>query len=67
MAVGSPLSTKCCTLLKGLADSDAGLYLCTAIKNNILGLVKLDVLVAIRNLVISCICNVTDYKVGLNY
>ncbi|CAJ2675010.1 proline-rich protein [Trifolium pratense] len=35
--VGTPVSSKCCALLQGLADSEAALCLCTAIKANVLG------------------------------
>ncbi|GAU15083.1 hypothetical protein TSUD_08210 [Trifolium subterraneum] len=35
--VGTPISSKCCTLLQGLADLEAALCLCTAIKANVLG------------------------------
>lgn len=36
--VGTPPSSKCCALIKGLADLEAALCLCTAIKANVLGI-----------------------------
>ncbi|RDY14291.1 putative lipid-binding protein, partial [Mucuna pruriens] len=36
--VGSPPSSQCCALIKGLADLEAALCLCTAIKANVLGI-----------------------------
>ena len=35
--VGSPPTKPCCTLIKGLADLEAAVCLCTAIKANVLG------------------------------
>ncbi|XP_028753457.1 putative lipid-binding protein At4g00165, partial [Neltuma alba] len=35
--IGSKPSEKCCTVVKGLADLEAALCLCTAIKANVLG------------------------------
>ena len=38
IVVGSPPSgSKCCALLQGLADLEAALCLCTAVKANVLG------------------------------
>lgn len=51
--VGTPASSKCCTLLEGLADLEAAACLCSAIKANVLGIkVKLDV--ALSLLVSAC-------------
>lgn len=36
--IGSPPKTPCCTLLEGLADLEAAVCLCTAIKANVLGI-----------------------------
>ncbi|KAK3039451.1 hypothetical protein RJ639_028033 [Escallonia herrerae] len=38
VVVGTPPKTPCCTLLEGLADLEAAVCLCTAIKANILGI-----------------------------
>ncbi|KAJ6344400.1 hypothetical protein OIU76_006006 [Salix suchowensis] len=52
--VGTPPSEECCTLIKGLADLEAALCLCTAIKANVLGVVKLEVPVAVSFLISAC-------------
>ncbi|KAL5981131.1 Origin of replication complex subunit 6 [Asimina triloba] len=53
--VGSPpYGSSCCTLLQGLADLDVALCICTALKANVLGLVNLDVPVALSLLVSAC-------------
>jgi Hydrophobic seed protein len=36
--IGTPPTTKCCSLLKGLVNLEAAVCLCTAIKGNILGI-----------------------------
>ncbi|KAG5222112.1 proline-rich protein DC2.15 precursor [Salix suchowensis] len=51
---GSWLGLECCTLIKGLADLEAALCLCTAIKANVLGVVKLEVPVAVSFLISAC-------------
>ncbi|GAB4857079.1 hypothetical protein Ancab_014990 [Ancistrocladus abbreviatus] len=38
LVVGTPPKTPCCSLLEGLADLEAAVCLCTAIKANILGI-----------------------------
>lgn len=48
-----PSSTKCCSLLEGLADLDAALCLCTAIKANVLGIV-LNIQVALSAILNNC-------------
>ncbi|KAG6747939.1 hypothetical protein POTOM_047830 [Populus tomentosa] len=53
-ALGTPPSEECCTLIKGLADLEAALCLCTAIKANVLGVVKLKVPVAVSLLLSAC-------------
>ncbi|PON71344.1 HMW glutenin [Parasponia andersonii] len=53
LVVGSPPSSKCCALLQGLADLEAALCLCTAIKANVLG-VNLNVPVALSVLISAC-------------
>lgn len=52
--VGTKPGKECCTLIKGLADLEAALCLCTAIKANVLGVVKLKVPVAVSLLVNAC-------------
>ena len=44
----------CSSDLKGLADLEAALCLCTAIKANVLGVVKLKVPVAVSLLLSAC-------------
>ncbi|XP_057977227.1 14 kDa proline-rich protein DC2.15-like [Malania oleifera] len=51
--VGNPSVTPCCSLLKGLADLDAAVCLCTAIKANILG-INLNVPVSLGLLLNAC-------------
>jgi hypothetical protein len=36
--IGTPPTTKCCSLLKGLVNLEAAVCLCTAIKGNVLGI-----------------------------
>ncbi|GKU95525.1 hypothetical protein SLEP1_g8874 [Rubroshorea leprosula] len=38
ITIGSPPKTPCCSLIQGLADLEAAVCLCTAIKANILGI-----------------------------
>ncbi|KAF3447098.1 hypothetical protein FNV43_RR12278 [Rhamnella rubrinervis] len=51
--VGAAPSSKCCALLGGLADLEAALCLCTAIKANVLG-INLTVPVALSLLISAC-------------
>ncbi|XP_027330898.1 14 kDa proline-rich protein DC2.15-like [Abrus precatorius] len=53
VVVGSPVSSKCCALLEGLADVEAALCLCTAIKANVLG-INLNVPVTLSVLLSAC-------------
>jgi hypothetical protein len=53
ISIGSPPSSKCCALLAGLADLEAALCLCTAIKANVLG-INLNVPVALSLLISAC-------------
>ncbi|KAJ0110663.1 hypothetical protein Patl1_00223 [Pistacia atlantica] len=46
--VGTKPSKQCCNLIEGLADLEAALCLCTAIKANALGAIKLEVPIALR-------------------
>ncbi|KAJ8526812.1 hypothetical protein K7X08_029289 [Anisodus acutangulus] len=49
----SPAKTPCCTLIQGLADLDAAVCLCTAIKANLLG-INLNVPVSLSLLLNNC-------------
>ncbi|GKU87293.1 hypothetical protein SLEP1_g1717 [Rubroshorea leprosula] len=53
VVVGSPPSSECCALLLGLADLEAALCLCTAIKANVLG-INLDVPVTLSLILSAC-------------
>lgn len=60
LAFGSQPKSKCCELLEGLVDLQAAVCLCTAIKANVLGVLKLDVPVALTLLVNACGKQVPD-------
>lgn len=53
LVIGKPPKTPCCTLIKGLADLEAAVCLCTAIKANVLGL-NLNVPVSLSLLLNYC-------------
>ena len=53
VVVGTPASSKCCALLEGLADLEAALCLCTAIKANVLG-INLNVPLSLSLLLSAC-------------
>ncbi|KAE8697604.1 14 kDa proline-rich protein DC2.15 [Hibiscus syriacus] len=53
VVVGSSSRTECCSLISGLADLDAAVCLCTAIKANVLG-TNLNVPVSLSLLLNSC-------------
>lgn len=52
--VGTPPSKECCTLISGLADLEAALCLCTAIKANVLGVIKVKIPIALTLLINAC-------------
>ncbi|XP_021748029.1 putative lipid-binding protein At4g00165 [Chenopodium quinoa] len=52
--IGTKPSPECCTLVKGIADLEAAVCLCTALKANVLGVVKLKVPVALSLLLNGC-------------
>ncbi|KAJ0053816.1 hypothetical protein Pint_00202 [Pistacia integerrima] len=52
--VGTKPSKQCCNLIEGLADLEAALCLCTAIKANALGAIKLEVPIALSSVLNSC-------------
>lgn len=53
LVVGTPPKTPCCSLIQGLADLEAAVCLCTAIKANILG-INLNVPVSLSLLLNYC-------------
>ncbi|KAG5045173.1 hypothetical protein JHK86_014579 [Glycine max] len=53
VTVGTPPSSECCALVKGLADLEAALCLCTAIKANVLG-INLNVPVTLSVILSAC-------------
>ncbi|TKY74766.1 pEARLI lipid transfer protein 1 [Spatholobus suberectus] len=53
IVVGTPPSSQCCALIKGLADLEAVLCLCTAIKANVLG-INLNVPVTLSLILSAC-------------
>ncbi|KAH6818116.1 Bifunctional inhibitor/lipid-transfer protein/seed storage 2S albumin superfamily protein [Perilla frutescens var. frutescens] len=53
VTVGTPPKTPCCSLIEGLADLEAAVCLCTAIKANILG-INLNVPVSLSLLLNVC-------------
>ncbi|KAI5393792.1 hypothetical protein KIW84_060778 [Lathyrus oleraceus] len=53
VVVESPASSKCCALIQGLADLDAAICLCTAIKANVVG-INLNVPVTLSLLLSAC-------------
>ncbi|CDP09932.1 unnamed protein product [Coffea canephora] len=53
ISIGSPPTEPCCSLLQGLADLEAALCLCTAIKANILG-INLNVPVSLSVILNDC-------------
>uniref|UniRef100_A0A2P2IW65 14 kDa proline-rich protein DC2.15 n=1 Tax=Rhizophora mucronata TaxID=61149 RepID=A0A2P2IW65_RHIMU len=56
--IGTKPSEECCTVIRGLADLEAAVCLCTAIKANVLGVIKLELPVAVSLLVNACGKNV---------
>ncbi|KAL6501584.1 hypothetical protein OROGR_026717 [Orobanche gracilis] len=57
IVVGTPPKTPCCTLIQGLADLEAAVCLCTAIKAKVLG-INLNVPVSVSLLLNYCGKNV---------
>ncbi|XP_009612116.1 14 kDa proline-rich protein DC2.15-like [Nicotiana tomentosiformis] len=57
VVVGSPPVKPCCSLISGLADVEAALCLCTAIKANVLG-INLNVPISLSLLLNVCSKNV---------
>ncbi|GFP97766.1 14 kDa proline-rich protein dc2.15 [Phtheirospermum japonicum] len=53
LTIGTPPKTPCCSLIEGLADLEAAVCLCTAIKANVLG-INLNVPVSLSLLLNVC-------------
>ncbi|KAK4751748.1 hypothetical protein SAY87_020546 [Trapa incisa] len=53
LTIGTPPKTPCCSLIEGLADLEAAVCLCTAIKANVLG-IHLNVPVSLSLLLNVC-------------
>ncbi|XP_038681179.1 14 kDa proline-rich protein DC2.15-like [Tripterygium wilfordii] len=53
VVIGSPPVMPCCTLIQGIADLEAALCLCTAIKANVLG-INLNVPVSLSLILNNC-------------
>ncbi|KAH7863864.1 hypothetical protein Vadar_022854 [Vaccinium darrowii] len=52
--IGTKPSPQCCALVKGLAELEAALCLCTAIKANVLGVTNVEVPIALSLVVNGC-------------
>ncbi|KAL7233568.1 hypothetical protein ACSBR1_017234 [Camellia fascicularis] len=52
--IGTKPNPQCCTVVKGLADLEAALCLCTAIKADVLGVIKLEVPIALSLVINGC-------------
>ncbi|KAG8374745.1 hypothetical protein BUALT_Bualt10G0027800 [Buddleja alternifolia] len=57
LTIGTPPKTPCCTLIQGLADLEAAVCLCTAIKANVLG-INLNVPLSLSLLLNVCSKNI---------
>ncbi|KAL3645371.1 hypothetical protein CASFOL_010551 [Castilleja foliolosa] len=53
LTIGTPPKTPCCSLIEGLADVEAAVCLCTAIKANVLG-INLNVPISLSLLLNVC-------------
>ncbi|VAI35408.1 unnamed protein product [Triticum turgidum subsp. durum] len=54
LRINVPETEQCCPLLSGLADLDAAVCVCTAIKANLLGLIPVDIPVDLTLLLNHC-------------
>lgn len=54
VAVGGLTTSPCCAVLQGLADLEVAACLCTALKANVLGIINLNVSVALSVVVSAC-------------
>ncbi|XP_026397732.1 14 kDa proline-rich protein DC2.15-like [Papaver somniferum] len=58
IVVGTPPNSPCCTLINGLVGLEAAVCLCTALRAQVLGVVNLDVSIALSLLLNTCGRNV---------
>ncbi|KAI3934872.1 hypothetical protein MKX01_038802 [Papaver californicum] len=58
LVVGTPPNTPCCSLINGLVDLEAAVCLCTALRAQVLGVVKIDVSFALSLILNTCGKNV---------
>ncbi|KAK8651104.1 hypothetical protein V6N13_140718 [Hibiscus sabdariffa] len=54
LEVGKVPSQQCCSLIRGLVDLEASVCLCTAIRANVLDIIKLDVPISLSLLLNDC-------------
>ncbi|EXB54488.1 hypothetical protein L484_019049 [Morus notabilis] len=54
LVVGVPPKEPCCSLINGLADLEAAVCLCTALKANVLGVVNLNIPIQLSLLLNYC-------------
>ncbi|KAK8532098.1 hypothetical protein V6N13_131439 [Hibiscus sabdariffa] len=54
LEVGNVPSQQCCSLIRGLVDLEASVCLCTAIRANVLDIIKLDVPISLSLLLNDC-------------
>ncbi|KAK8651105.1 hypothetical protein V6N13_140719 [Hibiscus sabdariffa] len=54
LEVGNVPSQQCCSLIRGLVDLEASVCLCTAIRANVLDVIKLDVPISLSLLLNDC-------------
>ncbi|CAA6666809.1 unnamed protein product [Spirodela intermedia] len=54
LQLGTPPKEPCCSLIKGLADLEAAVCLCTVLKANVLGLISLNLPINLSLLVNYC-------------
>ncbi|KMS97849.1 hypothetical protein BVRB_5g122790 [Beta vulgaris subsp. vulgaris] len=59
LTIGTPPRHSCCSLIQGLADLDAAVCLCTALRANVLG-IRLNVPISLSLLLNACGCNYPD-------
>ncbi|RZC56635.1 hypothetical protein C5167_015484 [Papaver somniferum] len=54
IVIGTPTNSPCCSLINGLVDLEAAVCLCTALRAQVLGIVKVDVSIALSLLLNTC-------------
>nr|GMD42865.1 14 kDa proline-rich protein DC2.15-like [Ipomoea batatas] len=60
VGVGGPTTGPCCAVLQGLADLEVAACLCTALKANVLGIINLNMSVALSVLFSACHKTIPD-------